>query len=56
MREALARCAVLWPGQPIRISAQAHLQRFYARHGFATVSDPYLDDGIAHVQMLRSTP
>ena len=56
MREGLARCAGAWPGQPIRISAQAHLQRFYARHGFETVSNEYLEDDIPHVQMLRSAP
>jgi ElaA protein len=55
MREALARCARQWPGQPISISAQAHLQRFYNRHGFRTVSDEYLDDGIPHVDMRRSS-
>ena len=54
MREGLARCAAVWPGHAVRISAQAHLQRFYRQHGFETVSDEYLDDGIPHVQMRRS--
>lgn len=54
MREGLALCAARWPGQAIRIGAQAHLQRFYAHHGFETVSDEFLEDGIAHVQMRRS--
>ena len=54
MREGLARCGAAWPGQAIRIGAQAHLQRFYVQHGFRTVSEEYLEDGIAHVQMLRS--
>ena len=54
MREGLARCSAAWPAQPIRISAQAHLQRFYAQHGFETVSNEYLEDDIPHVQMLRS--
>lgn len=35
----------------ITISAQAHLQGFYEKHGFKTVSDTYLEDGIPHVQM-----
>jgi ElaA protein len=55
MREGLALCARQWPGQPISISAQAHLQAFYRQHGFQTVSDEYLDDGIAHVDMRRSS-
>jgi ElaA protein len=54
VREGLAQCARLWPGQPVSISAQAHLQRFYAAHGFQASSSPYLDDGIAHVDMRRS--
>jgi len=54
MREGLARCSQVWPGHAIRIGAQAHLQQFYRQHGFRTVSEEYLEDGIAHVQMLRS--
>ena len=54
VREGIARCTALWPQQAIRISAQAHLQRFYGHHGFQTVSDEYLDDGIPHVDMRRS--
>ena len=37
----------------IRIGAQAHLQAFYQSCGFETDSDPYDEDGIAHVKMLR---
>lgn len=54
VREGIARCTAQWPQQAIRISAQAHLQRFYEHHGFQTVSDEYLDDGIPHVDMRRS--
>ncbi|WP_119286693.1 GNAT family N-acetyltransferase [Azohydromonas sediminis] len=51
--EGVAGCGRLWPGRAIRISAQAHLQRFYASFGFETVSDTYLEDDIPHVEMLR---
>ncbi len=51
--EGVAGCERAWPGRAVRISAQSHLQRFYARHGFAATGDEYLEDGIAHVQMLR---
>jgi ElaA protein len=54
MAEGLRRCAAAWPGRAIRLSAQAHLRRFYGRHGFRAVSDEFLEDGIAHVQMQRS--
>ena len=55
MAEALARAAAVYPGRAIRIGAQQRLERFYAEFGFRTVSPPYREDGIAHVEML-STP
>jgi ElaA protein len=53
MREGLRRCAELYSGMPVRIAAQQRLERFYAELGFHTVSDPYEEDGILHVDMLR---
>jgi ElaA protein len=45
-----------WPDSDIRISAQAHLQRFYAALGFTSEGGEYLEDGISHQQMrYRST-
>ncbi len=41
------------PGQRIRIGAQQYLEHFYAGFGFQTVSAPYEEDGIVHVDMLR---
>lgn len=54
MNEALSRAASLWPGQPIRIGAQQRLERFYQSLGFKTVSEPYDEDGIPHVEMLHT--
>lgn len=51
MTEAVRRCQQLWPEQPIIISAQQYLQQFYQGFGFRTVSDPYLEDGIYHLEM-----
>jgi ElaA protein len=39
---------------PVRISAQAHLERFYGELGFRRVSELYLEDGIPHIDMLRA--
>lgn len=36
----------------IRISAQSYLEKFYSSLGFVTVSEPYLEDDIPHVEML----
>ena len=52
--EGLARSESAWPGQGNCISAQAHLQRFYGRHGFAVVGEPYLEDDIPHLPMRRA--
>lgn len=51
MREAIAGTHARFPGQAIRISAQAHLGNFYAALGFETEGAPYLEDGIPHVGM-----
>lgn len=53
MRRAVAHALATFPGQGIRISAQAHLARFYAEFGFVPVGEEYLEDGIPHVEMLR---
>jgi len=45
-----------WPAQPLRISAQAHLLKFYAGFGFVAVGDEYLEDNIPHIEMLRAVP
>jgi ElaA protein len=51
--EGIARAQALHPGMPIRIGAQRYLEAFYASFGFRTVSQPYDEDGIPHVEMLR---
>ena len=56
LKEGLARCQSVWPGRAVRISAQAHLQRFYGSLGFVAVSDVYLEDDIPHIEMLWSPP
>jgi len=56
MAEALRLCAERWPASAVELSAQAHLASFYGRHGFTSVSDAYLEDDIAHVDMRRAAP
>lgn len=51
MAEALAQCERLWPGTPVTLHAQAHLQPFYASFGFMPVGETYMEDGIAHIEM-----
>ena len=53
MREALRRTDLAFPRTANRIGAQAHLQGFYGAHGYRVVGEPYLEDDIPHVDMLR---
>jgi ElaA protein len=53
MLRGLAQAAALYPGRAVRIAAQRRLEGFYAEFGFHTVSEPYDEDGILHVEMLR---
>lgn len=53
MAESVRLLEQLWGPQPIRIGAQAHLERFYNRHGFVSDNKPYIEDGIPHLEMIR---
>lgn len=53
VREAIRKCAALWPRQPIRIAAQRRLEQFYEGFGFSADGQPYLEDGIEHIDMVK---
>jgi ElaA protein len=53
----LTLAALAWldthvPG-PVRIGAQSYLERFYRGFGFVPDGEPYDEDGIPHMPMLR---
>lgn len=52
--EGLHRTLATHPHHAIRISAQQYLENFYQGFGFVTCSEPYLEDGIWHVEMRRA--
>lgn len=52
--QAIARLSQQWGAQAIRIGAQQRLEAFYQQHGFEKDGPPYLEDGIEHVEMLRT--
>jgi ElaA protein len=54
MEEGIRRCRALWPEAAVKIGAQQRLARFYQRLGFTTSSDPYIEDNIPHIEMVRS--
>ena len=55
MRESLRELFARYGKQPVKISAQAHLQAYYGSVGFRTVTEEYLEDDIPHVGMVYAT-
>lgn len=53
LAQGIARAEQLHPGHAFRIGAQQYLEQFYASFGFQTVTAPYDEDGIMHVDMVR---
>lgn len=53
MTEAMKRIHAVYPGHAMKLSAQTHLTGFYASLEFIKVSEPYDEDGIEHVDMVR---
>jgi ElaA protein len=53
-KELMKRGIAAAGGAPIRLSAQAHLQKFYRDLGFVVASEPYDEDGIMHIEMTRT--
>jgi len=53
MTSAINLTARKFPDHAIKIGAQQHLEPFYKSFGFHTVSEPYDEDGILHIHMLR---
>lgn len=51
MERALVSCQKNWPDIRVAISAQAHLEAFYGKLGFAVYTEVYEEDGIPHVGM-----
>ena len=51
MEEGHRRMAAQWGAQPIWLSAQAHLARFYGSLGYVICGPGYDEDGIPHVPM-----
>ena len=54
MEETLKQIDDIWPETPIFLSAQAHLQGYYARYGFLVTGEEYLEDDIPHIGMRRA--
>jgi ElaA protein len=53
MLEGMHLASATFPGAPVYLSAQRHLERFYASLGFVPEGNPYDEDGIAHITMVK---
>lgn len=52
LKRGIEKADELFPSINIRIAAQQYLESFYQSFEFKTISKPYDEDGITHVDML----
>jgi ElaA protein len=55
MQQAIEDINKLYGEVPIRIGAQQYLKKFYEGFRFVDMNEPYLEDGIPHLIMLRNS-
>ena len=53
MNEAISFTELQYPQMGIKIGAQVYLQKFYQSFGFENVNEPYDEDGILHIDMIK---
>ena len=54
MQQAIVQCYQLFGKSDIKIGAQLYLKTFYESFGFVQTSNVYDEDGIDHVEMVKS--
>lgn len=54
MTKSIEQVYHLFGEVPIKIGAQLYLQKFYTSLGFQQTSAVYLEDGIEHIEMVKS--
>lgn len=54
MEEAIKFIELKFPDNDIKISAQVYLQQFYTSLGFHASGEPYDEDGLPHIDMIKS--
>lgn len=54
MNVSIAAVQDKWGKIAIKISAQQYLQKFYESLGFVQRSEPYMEDNIPHIEMIRA--
>lgn len=54
LNTAIEKCSELFGRQTIKIGAQLYLKKFYESFGFIQEGEVYDEDGILHIEMIRS--
>lgn len=54
MQKSIELLEELYGGVSIKIGAQLYLKKYYESFGFRQVEEVYLEDGIAHILMIRT--
>lgn len=54
MQQSIQLCYALFGMQKIKIGAQLYLKKFYETYGFKQCSDIYDEDGIDHIEMMKT--
>ncbi len=53
VKEAIAEATRRFPAHDTKLGAQLHLQGFYQSFGYVACGEPYDEDGIMHIDMIR---
>jgi ElaA protein len=53
MQKSIEACEKYFEAATIRIGAQRHLSKFYGSLGFTESGEPYDEDGILHIEMVK---
>ena len=54
MQSSIRYIERMYQGKDIKISAQSYLERFYKSLGFIPTGKTYLEDGIPHMEMIKT--
>ena len=56
LKEGIRQAELAFGAEAIYLEAQVYAVPFYERQGFHRISEEFLEDGIPHVKMLRTSP
>jgi len=55
MQQSIEELQKLFGKSSIKLGAQLYLKNFYESFGFVQSSEVYTEDGIPHIEMIRTT-